>query len=152
MTLERSNFSKGKKLTIIFSIIGGLVIVGGLATFFVLSVAKTKLNGTLQVDGSTFMTEGCRSGSIFGFGGIQLNDGNNRRIRVIADPSSGATRVAFFNSSQTTGEDLGPCAKLEINPQMSTVNGTKNQQGSVTFSCTTGQHKISGTMQFKNCH
>lgn len=152
MTLTRGSLSKEKKIAIVLGILGGLIIIGGLIGFFVHSIVKNQLVGTIQLDGSEFKVQSCRSGSVFGFSGLQLGDIDNRRIRVIVDPSSGATKVALFNPSQTAGEELGLCAKLEMIPQNSNVNGIKNQRGNVTFSCTNGKHNLTGTMQFKNCH
>ncbi len=151
MTLPTNNPSGGKKQVIIFSILGGIIIVGGLVTFLMFNIVKNKFEGTLQVDDSEFIAQKCSSGNALGFSGIELADAGGRRIRAISDPISAEAKVALFNPAQTAVE-LGPCAKLEMYPQNSTVNGTKNQQGTVTFSCTNGQHKIAGTMQFKNCH
>jgi hypothetical protein len=151
MALPVNNPSRGKKQVIVFSILGGIIIIGGLAVFLALNIVKNKFEGSLQVDGSEFIAQKCSSGSALGFSGIQLADAGGRRIRVISDPISGDAKVALFNPSQTA-EELGPCAKLEMYAQNSTVNGTKNQRGTVTFSCTNGQHKIAGTVQFKNCH
>lgn len=153
MEYQEGNLSKGKKLTIVFSILGGVIILGGLITFFVLSIAVNKIDGNIQMDGAQFVAQKCNSGNVFSFSGVQLTDASGRRIRVISDPVSGATKVAFFNSlSQTVGEDLGPCAKITMQPQISTVNGIKNQRGTATFSCTSGVRKITGTVTFSNCH
>jgi hypothetical protein len=111
-----------------------------------------KLEGDVQLDGASFTATSCRSGVAFGFAGVELHDGGGRRIRVINDPITGTVRVALFAGAAGRGEDLGTCAALDQRPQSSTVNGLQNQEGTVSFHCDTGPHKLSGNLTFKNCH
>lgn len=136
-------------LTIIF---GSLIILGGSITFFVLRLVGTKITGNLIVDGSAFSISKCQSGQAFSFTGIQLKDNEGRRLRLFKNPADGTVTVSFFPANQDSGQKLGDCASLHVESGYSRVNYILNQSGAATLNCNTGGHKVTGSVEFKNCH
>jgi hypothetical protein len=112
---------------------------------------QSKVTGTLEVDGQTFAVEQCRSGQAFGFSGIELSDANKRRLRIFANPD-GTCTAALFNSDSTTGDRLGQCGTLTMEAQSSRINSITNIQGTAKLSCEAGAHKVTGNVEFENCH
>jgi hypothetical protein len=123
-----------------------------LASILLTVACTNKLGGSVQLDGAAWTATHCRSGVAYGFSGVQFEDGDGKRLRVVADPVTNTVRVALFAPGATKGEDVGACATLEQRPQSSNVNGIQNQQGSVTFNCDGVGHKLSGRLTFENCH
>jgi len=112
---------------------------------------QSKITGTLEVDGEPFVPRECRSGQAFGFQGIELTDEANRRLRLFASPE-GTTSAALLNGDAPTGARLGPCGTLVLEAQSSKINNITNVKGTARLSCETGTHKVSGNLEFENCH
>lgn len=152
-TTKKLSRSNSKTLVIVLASVVGLVVVGGSIFLMVWKMAvKNKIVSNLQMDNASFVVTQCRSGAALGFSGIQLSDAAGRHVRVVVNPVNGNTTVALFPAQNSQGEDLGACGELVMNPQYSNVNGVRNQQGTVTFSCAASGYTLSGTVDFKNCH
>ena len=124
-----------------------LICLGALA----LLSCTSKITGTLQVDGSTFEVKQCRSGQAFGFSGIELTDKSGNRLRVLAN-ADGTCSAALFKGDSPTGDRLGQCGTLAMEAQSSRINSIVNVKGTAKLSCEAVNHKVSGTVEFENCH
>ncbi|HWE28686.1 MAG TPA: hypothetical protein VHB97_11835 [Polyangia bacterium] len=110
-----------------------------------------KLGGDVTVDGAAFAAKTCRSGQALGFNGIEIGDGAGRRLRMIANADGSAT-AALLPAGADKGDLLGGCAVLAMHAQHSTINNVRNLAGYATLSCDAVGHKISGRLDFENCH
>lgn len=126
-----------------------VVLIGLLA--LALAGCQSKVTGTLEVDGKPFVARLCRSGQAFGFAGIELTDEAGRRLRLFAQPD-GSCSAALFSGESSTVDGLGRCGTLSVEAQSSTVNSITNVKGVARLSCETDLHKVSGTLEFENCH
>jgi hypothetical protein len=110
-----------------------------------------KITGTLQVDGTNFEVKQCRSGQAFGFSGLELTDANGRRLRLFSH-ADGTSEVALFNGAGSTGDRLGECGVLAMEAQSSRINSISNVKGTAKLACDSGGHKVTGKVDFENCH
>ena len=120
-------------------------------TALALAGCTSKVTGTLEVDGSPFAVEECRSGQAFGFSGIELKDKTGRRLRLRANGDGTCTAVLFKGDSPT-GDRIGQCGALEMQAQSSRINSITNLMGKAQLSCEAAGHKVSGSIEFENCH
>jgi len=111
----------------------------------------SKVTGTLEVDGSPFAVEECRSGQAFGFSGIELKDKTGRRLRLLAN-GDGTCTAALFKGDSPTGDRVGQCGTLEMQAQSSRINSITNVMGKAQLACEAADHKIAGSIEFENCH
>ncbi len=116
-----------------------------------LAGCQSKVAGTLEVDGSRFVPKVCRSGQAFGFPGIELTDEAGRRLRLFASPE-GTAAAALLSDGAPTGVRLGQCGTLVLEAQSSKINNITNLKGSARLSCESSGHKVSGNLEFENCH
>jgi hypothetical protein len=112
---------------------------------------QSKVSGTLEVDGSAFAGAQCRSGQAFGFSGIELTDTTGRRLRLLAHPD-GTCEAALFKGDSPTGDRLGQCGTLAMEAQSSRINSITNVKGSAKLECEAVAHKVTGNVEFENCH
>lgn len=112
---------------------------------------QSKVTGKLEVDGSPFTIQLCRSGQAFGFSGIELTDETGRRLRLIAN-ADGTCTAALFKGDNTIGEQLGQCGTLTMKAQSSRINSITNIQGTAKLDCEAASHKVVGDIEFENCH
>jgi hypothetical protein len=112
---------------------------------------QSKVTGMLEVDGSPFAVQECRSGQAFGFSGIELTDATGRRLRLLAN-ADGTCTVALFKGDSPTGDQLGQCGTLTMQAQSSRINSITNVQGTAKLACEAGTHKVAGNVEFENCH
>jgi hypothetical protein len=126
-----------------------------LICLFILTAAfagcKSKVIGNLEVDGTPFEVRECRSGQAFGYPGLQLIDAGGRRMRIFANPD-GTASAALFQSGADVGDRLGSCGRIKIETQNSQINSIHNVMGQVELYCTTREHRVSGSLEFENCH
>jgi hypothetical protein len=125
------------------------VLIGLLA--LALAGCRSKVTGELQVDGEPFVPRVCRSGQAFGFAGIELTDETNRRLRLFTNPD-GTASAALFKGDSPTGDRLGQCGTLKLEAQSSRINSIRNVKGTAQLSCEANNHKVSGQLEFENCH
>ena len=127
--------------------------IAALLSLLALALAgcTSKMAGTIKVDGTPFVPKVCRSGQAFGFAGIELTDETNRRLRLFASPD-GTTSAALLNGDAPTGARLGQCGTLVLEAQSSKINNITNVKGTARLSCETNGHKVSGNLEFENCH
>lgn len=111
----------------------------------------SKVTGDLQVDGAPFTVKQCRSGQAFGFSGIELSDDGERRLRLFAN-ADGTCTAALFKGDGATGDHLDQCGTLTMHAQSSRIDSIVNVEGTAQLACETGSHKVSGSLQFENCH
>ena len=111
----------------------------------------SKVTGSLQVDGSPFTVNLCRSGQAFGFSGIELSDANGRRLRLLAN-ADGTCTAALFKGDEPQGEPLGQCGTLTMKAQSSRINNIRNLGGTAQLACETATHNVAGKVEFENCH
>jgi hypothetical protein len=116
-----------------------------------LSGCQSKVSGTLEVDGSSFSIQQCRSGQAFGFSGIELSDTTGRRLRLLAN-ADGTCTAALFKGDSPTGDGLGQCGTLAMEAQSSRINSITNVRGKAKLACGVGNHKVAGEIEFENCH
>ena len=116
-----------------------------------LAGCQSKVTGTLEVDGTPFVPKVCRSGEAFGFPGIELTDEGGRRLRLFASPE-GTAAAALLSADAPTGVRLGQCGTLALEAQSSKINNITNVKGTARLSCETDTHKVSGNLEFENCH
>lgn len=112
---------------------------------------KSKVSGALEVDGSPFAVQQCRSGQAFGFSGIELSDATDRRLRLLAN-GDGTCTAALFKGDSPTGDRLGQCGTLTMEAQSSRINSITNVQGTAKLACEAVSHKVTGSIEFENCH
>lgn len=126
------------------------LVSSSLAALVVSALAgcSAKLTGSIQLDGAPFAVSSCKSGEPMGFAGVELSNGA-KRIRLVALPDGSAGAIVFDHGDK--GDDLGPCGTLQIHPQNSQINSVTNVEGRTTLACE-GAHKLSGTLEFANCH
>jgi len=110
-----------------------------------------KLTGTLQVDGSSFALGQCRSGQAFGFSGVEFTDATGRRLRLLANPD-GTCTAALFSGNSARGDQVGQCGELTMEAQSSRINSITNLKGAAKLNCEAGGHKVTGNVEFENCH
>ncbi|HWS98764.1 MAG TPA: hypothetical protein VN256_00735 [Pyrinomonadaceae bacterium] len=116
-----------------------------------LAGCTSKVTGALEVDGSPFEVKECRSGQAFGFPGIELTDAGGRRLRLLAN-ADGTCSAALFKGDSATGDRLGECGTLTVQAQSSRINSITNVMGKAQLACEAGGHKVSGSIEFENCH
>ncbi len=116
-----------------------------------LAGCTSKVTGTLEVDGSPFAVEECRSGQAFGFSGIELKDATGRRLRLLAN-GDGTCTAALFKGDSATGDRIGQCGTLEMQAQSSRINSITNIMGKAQLACEAVGHKVAGSLEFENCH
>ena len=116
-----------------------------------LAGCTSKVTGTLEVDGSPFAVEECRSGQAFGFSGIELKDATGRRLRLLAN-GDGTCTAALFKGDSPTGDRVGQCGTLEMQAQSSRINSITNVMGKAQLACEAVGHKVLGGIEFENCH
>jgi len=109
------------------------------------------VTGNLQIDGEPFAATTCRSGQLSGFSGVELADDHGRRLRL-AQNFDGTFAGAYFPPSSRTGDNLGSCGTLNVQPETLVVNGVHPVDGSVMLACKTEKHQLSGRGWFENCH
>jgi hypothetical protein len=117
----------------------------------VLIACTNKLSGELDVAGSKFVPESCRSGQALGFSGVELTAKDGRRIRV-AQTASGDGFAIFFGPEDVSGTELGRCGPFQLETQSSTINNIRNVKGTAKLDCGTADIKVSGSVTFENCH
>lgn len=132
-----------KRLALLFFLV--------LFAMLVLVECTAKITGSLQVDGQTFAVTQCRSGQAFGFSGVEFTDAGGRQLRLIANPD-GTCAAALFSGNTATGDRLGQCGVLSMAAQSSRINSIVNLQGTAKLACEAAGHKISGNVEFENCH
>jgi hypothetical protein len=110
-----------------------------------------KLGGELSVDGEKLEIDSCRSGSIYGYRGVEMSAKSGIRVRV-AGTATGAAHVVVMPKGAAVGKDLGACGSLEIADQNSTVNDVKNVEGKATLDCAADGVAVKGSITFENCH
>ena len=116
-----------------------------------LAGCRSKVSGALEVDGTPFVPRVCRSGQAFGFYGIELTDETNRRLRLFTNPD-GTASAALFKGESPTGDRLGQCGTLRLEAQSSRINSIRNVKGDAQLSCATDNHRVTGSLEFENCH
>ena len=112
---------------------------------------QSKITGTLEVDGSPFAVQQCRSGQAFGFSGIELTDASGNRLRLLAN-ADGTCTAALFKGDSPTGDRLGQCGTLAMEAQSSRINSIVNVKGTAKLACEAVNHKVIGNVEFENCH
>jgi hypothetical protein len=121
------------------------------AVLLALAGCHAKVTGSLQVDGTTFAIAQCRSGQAFGFSGVEFTDATGRRLRLLANPD-GTCAAALFSGDSATGDRLGQCGELSMAAQSSRINSIVNLKGTANLNCDRGGHKVTGNVEFENCH
>jgi len=117
-----------------------------------LAGCTSKVTGTLEIDGAPFAVEECRSGQAYGFSGIELKEqAGYRRLRLLAN-ADGTCMAALFIVDSPTGANLGQCGTLEMQAQSSRINSITNVMGKAQLACEAAGHKVSGSIEFENCH
>jgi hypothetical protein len=109
------------------------------------------VTGALEVDGAPFQPTTCRSGPSLGFSGIELADEQGHRLRL-AQTLDGTPAMIYFSPGQPIGENLGACAAVRAVFGVAVVNGVRNLEGYATLACETPRRRVTGTVQFENCH
>lgn len=112
---------------------------------------KSKVSGTLEVDGASFAVKTCRSGQAFGFSGLELTDESGRRLRLLAN-ADGTCTAALFKGESPTGDRLGQCGTLSMEAQSSRINSIVNVKGTAKLACEATGHRLAGDIVFENCH
>ena len=112
---------------------------------------QSKVTGTLEVDGSHFAVQQCRSGQAFGFSGVELTDASGNRLRLLAN-ADGTCSAALFKGDSPTGDPLGQCGTLAMEAQSSRINSIVNVKGRAKLACEAARHKVIGNVEFENCH
>lgn len=110
-----------------------------------------KLTGDLDVGGSKFEPESCKSGQGLGFSGVEITAKDGRRIRV-AQSASGKGLGIVFAKGEVAGIELGECGPFQLETQSSTINNIRNVKGTATLDCEGGGTTVKGSITFENCH
>lgn len=109
------------------------------------------ITGAVQVDGAPFSASTCRSGQANGFSGIELADPGGQRLRL-ARNLDGTLAAVYFPAGGAVGENLGACFSMNTKEGVGVVNGVRNVEGDAVLSCTTERRRVTGSLQFENCH
>ena len=75
-----------------------------------------------------------------------------RTATAVGQHLDGTAAAAYFPAGSAIGEDLPVCAAIDIRSGTRKINGTRNLDGTATFSCATERHRIVGAAQFENCY
>jgi hypothetical protein len=109
-------------------------------------------NSTAQVDGVAFSPISCTSGQRAGFPGLEFVGATGERLRVVQQ-LDGSGNIAYFPAGSRLGEQVNACASIDVRSGVGVINGSRNLEGTVTLACQTErQHRITGALQFENCH
>ena len=108
------------------------------------------VTGNLQIDGEPFAATTCRSGQLGGYSGVELSDDHGRRLRL-AQNLDGTFAGVYFPPGSRTGDNLGTCGTLNVQPEPVVMNGVHPVDGNVTLVCKTEKHQMSGSALFENC-
>lgn len=122
-----------------------------LAASLALCGCVAHFSGTLAVDGQPFVPVTCRSGAAYGGSGVEISDAVGYRMRLGANVD-GSVGVALFQPGTAVGENLGVCGQTTISSQHSRVNGIVNMEGIAVLECEASGHRVTGQLQFENCH
>jgi hypothetical protein len=128
-----------------------VLVVAGFFTAAGAAGCHATVQGALQMDGKTFPIAECRNGEALGFEGLEIADNTGWSMRL-QPQANGSADVAVFSPGQIQGDDLGVCGGLAMSPEASTINDIPNMQGQATFSCSGGDHQVSGQISFQDCH
>jgi hypothetical protein len=109
------------------------------------------VTSSLKIDGSDFVPTTCRSGQVRGFAGVELADGQQRRLRL-AQAVDGTFQVIYFSPGAPVGENLGSCGTMTLQNGIAVVNGVRNVEGNATLSCRGARNTVLGSVAFKGCH
>ncbi len=139
--MRRSGSIRRAHVALGLGLLGAVVLLG----------CTNKLSGELDVAGSKFIPESCRSGQALGFSGVELTAKDGRRIRV-AQTASGDGFAIFFGPDDVSGVELGRCGPFQMETQSSTINNICNVKGTAKLDCGTPEIKVSGSITFENCH
>ena len=110
---------------------------------------KNEIMASMQLDGAAFVPTSCRSGEHNNFMGVDLNDDAGRVVRLVLSPSNQPLAIVIADGKTT---ELGECGALTVVRQNSTINDITNVEGSATLKCEGIDRKLSGEVDFKNCH
>jgi hypothetical protein len=116
----------------------------GLA-FVVFASCVGHVTGDLQIDGEPFAATSCRPGRASGFYGIELSDDHGRRLRL-AENLDGTLASVYFPPGSRIGDNLGTCGTLNFR-----LEGAAGVKGSVTLTCKSEKHQLSGRALFEHC-
>ena len=108
-----------------------------------------ELTADLKVDGESFVPTSCRAGQVNSFAGVDLIDDSGRTLRLVQSTSNKPSAIVLAGGDAI---ELGPCGAMMVTRQSSSVNDITNVMGDATLDCTAGEHSLSGTIVFKNCH
>ena len=114
-------------------------------------MCSNKLGGDLKVNGESFGANGCRSGAVYGFSGVEVTGAGGRKLRVLQLPT-GEAKVVVFANGAAVGSDLGVCGTISVSDQNSTINDVKNVRGKAQLSCAADGITLEGSLTFENCH
>lgn len=112
---------------------------------------SNELSGQLEVDGTPFVLDSCRSGQVRGFVGVELVATDGRRLAVVQTPT-GSADVAVLPAGGDTGTRVPDCGAFTVADQHSTINDVKNVEGHAKLSCSANGHTVTGNVTFANCH
>ncbi len=107
--------------------------------------------GRLAVDGAPFKPVQCRSGAAYHGTGVEIADAAGRRLRV-GESFDGSANVILLRPGADSGDRVGPCGLMTVEPQESRVNGIVNVGGTANLFCDHGGHQVFGYVSFENCH
>jgi len=119
-----------------------------------LLACRSKLDGTLSIDGKAVPIESCRSGeaNVPGFDGVDFLTTGDRRVRFVILEGS-QIRTFLFEPGQASGTLIGEaCGSMAAERMNSEVNGVKNLKGTVSANCTGSGHVVTAAVRFENCH
>jgi hypothetical protein len=109
------------------------------------------VTSSMQVDGAAFVPTVCKSGQARGFAGVELADGQERRLRL-AQALDGRFQAVYFPPGAATGDYLGSCGTMTLQNGVAVINGVKNVEGSAQLRCDAGRVKVIGDVTFEGCH
>jgi len=110
---------------------------------------KNEITASMQLDGAAFVPTSCRSGELNNFMGVDLTDDGGRVVRLVLSPSNQPLAIVIADGKTT---ELGQCGALTVVRQNSTINDITNVEGNARLECEGAGRKLSGEVDFKNCH
>jgi hypothetical protein len=110
-------------------------------------MARSRVLGTVEVDGASFQVTTCHSGDPHGFFGVDLDGSDRRRLRLVSE-IDGTTTLVLFEANAEAGQSVKGCAKGKFEATGMEINGVRVVAGVARLACTTPV-SVAGEVTFR---
>lgn len=121
---------------------------------FFVAGCKSSVTGSFELDsswgGGTFTPDGCQSGEVHGFHGVDLYATSDpRRLRLVQEPTGEARLVLFTSGQKPQALTDADCTDFRIGVRRTgtRINHVESYEGAASFTCP----QLKGAVEFKRC-